>query len=76
MFIISASADTTHSHDPLHRLQLQGVFVTVQHLLQVVMSEEGNTAKHSYYRGLKLEIENLSKSASVTQKWFFLKLEM
>lgn len=28
----------THSHDALHRLQLQGVFVAVQHLLQVVVS--------------------------------------
>lgn len=28
----------THSHDPLHGLQLQGVLVAVQHLLQVVMS--------------------------------------
>lgn len=28
----------THSHDPLHCLQLQGVFVAVQHLLQVIMS--------------------------------------
>ncbi len=30
-----------YSHDPLHRLQLQGVFVAVQHLLQVVVSEGG-----------------------------------
>lgn len=32
----------THSHDPLHCLQLQGVFVAVQHLFQVVMSEGGD----------------------------------
>lgn len=32
---------STHSHDPLHRLQLQRVFVTVQHLLQVIMSKGG-----------------------------------
>ena len=32
----------THSYDPLHCLQLQGVFVAVQHLLQVVVSEGGN----------------------------------
>lgn len=32
---------STHSHDPLHCLQLQRVFVTVQHLLQVVVSEGG-----------------------------------
>lgn len=54
----------THSHDPLHCLQLQGVFVTVQHLLQVVVSEEGRHWKladsffssfwaHTDYRGLK-----------------------
>lgn len=36
---------STHSHDPLHRLQLQRVFVTVQHLLQVIMSEGGKHRK-------------------------------
>lgn len=40
----------THSHDALHCLQLQGVFVAVQHLLQVVMSEGGKHWKlaHSF----------------------------
>lgn len=28
----------THRHDPLHCLQLQGVLVAIQHLLQVIMS--------------------------------------
>lgn len=29
---------STHSHNPLHSFQLQGVFVAVQHLFQVIMS--------------------------------------
>lgn len=62
----------THSHDPLHCLQLQGVFVAVQHLLQVVVSEGRKhrtffsqlshflhqaTVEEPDYRGLKQEIQ-------------------
>lgn len=95
----------THSHNPLHCLQLQRVFVAVQHLLQVIMSEGGKywklvhslvvcfcfflsrqeQAKYYDYWGHKHEMQaclqfpfntqNLSKSASMTQKLFSLKSE-
>lgn len=47
-----------HRHDPLHGLQLEGVFVGVQHLLQVVMPGGGTRGQLRARGGVGLPHRN------------------